>query len=107
VKGRINVQEDRDPFEEILELESRIKEQEISHGAEVIALRKELSEVKDQIKDLIELIIAIKGFVKAIGYIEKLVLFLTKISAYGASMYIVYRFGVLEIWNNIKAAGGK
>lgn len=97
----------RNPFEEILELEARIKEQEVSHGAEVIALRKELAEVKDQIKDLIELIIAIKGFVKAIGYMEKFVLYVAKVSAYGAAMYAVYRFGVLELWNNLRSAGGK
>lgn len=99
--------ENRDPFEDILELEARIKEQETLHGAEVIALRKELFEVKDQIKELIELIVAVKGFVKAIGYVEKVVFFLAKISAYGALTYAVYRFGILEFLNSIKVAGGK
>lgn len=96
---------ERDPFAEILALEARIKDAEVAQSLDIAALRKELKEVKEQITELIELITAVKGFVKFIGYVEKMLAFLTKWAAIVGATYAAYKFGIMEIAEKVKQAG--
>ena len=98
---------DRDVFQEMLELEARIKDADVAQSLDIASLRTELKEIKEQMKELTELIIAVKGFVKLIGYSERLIGFCLKWSAIIASLYAVYKLGLVELAEKAKTVGGK
>lgn len=96
-----------DPLEKVLELEARIRDAEAAQSLDITSLKHDLKEVKESIASLIDILQTLKSFVKFIGYAEKLIVFVSKVSIYCAFMYGVYKFGIVELAKEVSKAGGK
>lgn len=95
------------PMEKLAELEARAALKDSHQDAKIEGLQKELHELKDKIGELIILLETIKSFVKIVGYAEKFFVFMGKVTIWIGGIYAVYKFGLTELAQKVREAGGK
>lgn len=107
-----NEDEERDDhmpesFKKIAELEAQIITDRQRSTVAQEELRKDIKDLKEKIEDLVVLLDTLRTMGKLAKYIEAFFLFVGKASIAVGIIYALYKFGLAELAEKVKSAGGK
>lgn len=93
----------RVPMDELAELEARMKFRDDENASTINELRQEIAALKKDIADLMEILSTFKGLARAAKAAENFAVFLAKIAAAMGIVYAVWKWGISETMDALKA----